>query len=335
MKYHLGPIGPFSRSKPVCALTFLVLLILGGGAQVARATPSLGNYEFLPIPATANLGATITLIMAGCVDPNATASAPTCPAPTVLADSITAEAGTLRQTSPSEFIYTAPTVMPAHHMVQITASYQHPFQHQVIGVVILVDPKLAASKGTPDDPGASVPGKKLPLYSGFVSVYIGPTEKNGSWQRNLFFLDGDESTRPIRENLADDQMAQFGFIHMVGIMNRLEIDDQGRQHYAEGTETFDGDSEVFSYIKVNLNHHLYGWQVHGDRAGDRPPSSKTYTDPGYNSGCVDPGMFSMKPDTQPFTNLNILSGKIVCDKEKEEGYGKNVILTWSFAPASK
>jgi len=310
---------------------------VGTRAQVAYASPALGNYEFLPAPAIVNLGGTVKLTMMGCIDPaatEATASNPSCPAPTVLAESVSAEAGTLRQTSPTEFVFTAPAVMPAKNMVQITANYQHPFQHQVLGVVILIDPKLAGSSGEPTKTPSGTPVKRLPHYSGMVSVYVSSREHPGAWQRNLFFLDCDDSTRTIREGLGDDLAAQLGFSHMVGIMNRLEIDDQKREHYAEGSETFDGDSEVFSYLSINLTKHLYGWQVHGDRLGDRPATSKTYSDPGYNSSC-GVATFPFKPATQPYTNLNMLSGKIVCNKEKEEGYGENVTLTWYFVPTSK
>ena len=251
-----------------------------------------------------------------------------------LADSVSAEAGTLRQTSPTEFVYTAPALMPAKNMVQITASYQHPFQHQVIGVVILIDPKLAGSSGGSTEPPGGRPSKMLPHYSGFVSVYVASTEHSGAWQRNLFWLDTDDSTRAIRGSLGDDQQAQLGFSRLIGVMHRLEIDDQKREHYSEGSETFDGDSEVFSFLSINLAKHLYGWQVHGDKLGDRPAVSKTYSDPGYNSGCGI-ATFSLKPATLPYTNLNMLSGELVCNKEKEEGYGENVTLSWYFVASSK
>lgn len=320
-----------------------VVLIAGLQAGSASAAPAMGNYEFLPVPARVSLGGSVTLTMAGCVDPAAAAAAPpSCPPPTVLAESVSAEAGTLRQLSPTQFAYTAPVAMPAHSLVRIRATYQQPFQHAVDGLVILEGPKPKVGATGEVTPPGKAPGKpprgngerKFITYAGFVSFVAEPPPTPGvlpGWQRNYFWLEGDDDTSPIsgsRPGEVDGLLVKFG--HMVGSMARSWTDEQGQEHYLEGTEVFDGDMEVFSYLQINTRQQLYGWQVHGQRLGDRPPSSPDYADSGYNTSCREVTFDTDKTTTQSYVDLFLLAGALDCGRIRSDSAG--IRMTWYFVP---
>jgi len=316
------------------ARAWLALLMLGSqSAGIAAVTPALQNYEFLPVPAMVKLGGRITLTMAGCVEP--TATVPTCPPPKVLANSVSAAAGSLRQVSPTEFEYMAPATMPSPPMVAISADYQLPFQHQVLGMVMLIDPKSTAGPPSrnPPKPGQPAGNKKWVSY-GYVSVLAAPPGHNGSWQRNIFWLQGADDTSSTNEGASDDHVLWVNFKRMTASMTALRVDNQGRVNFSQGQEEFEGEFEVFSHLTVNLTRQLYGWQAHGDKLGDRPATSKAYMDPGYNSSCGNPRFSTGRQATLHYTDLAVLAGTLNCgDPSQDYGkddYGEGVILNWTF-----
>jgi hypothetical protein len=325
--------GGWTALLPTLALMLCPILPI----ETAGAAGAMENYQFLPVPAVVELGTSFKLTMAGCVDPAATVESLTCPAPTVLADSMGAEAGTLRQTAPVEFVYTAPTVMPAHNMVEIHANYQKPKMHEVFGTVMLVAPKLVNPKTAAAGPKKDAPpDMSRPIrYTGFVKVFAAPPGMNGSWQLNTFWLEGESDAHHTAGGPGVGDRLYVNFTRLVASMSALRIDEQGRSHYSEGKEVFEGEFEVFSHLNINVTKRLYGWQAHGDKLGGRPPTSTTYMDPGYNSSCGGLSFNTGKETTLPYKDLSMLSGALDCGREKEEGYGPGVVMSWYFVPLNR
>lgn len=92
---------------------------------------------------------------------------------------------------------------------------------------------------------------------------------------------------------------------------------------------------MFSHLNINLTRHLYGWQVHGEKLGDRPQTSATYTDPGYNSSCGGLSFNSGHETTLPCKSLSMLSGTLDCAQVTEAGYGPGVFMSWYFVPLNR